>query len=204
MKHWAYISLDLITLVAAHTRHLRSLVGEPLTTDITRTASKSIMLAALQAAEIEMLQTVALVPAAKRSKQPVSGFWTLHDLIGHLADWDTYFCNWLAVLTGEPQQELYWNDDGDAFNAWLYKRRHGESWNKTWGDFRGNRQMLYERLEAVLEKSFMRKKAGPFPSVYHCAWSALEHYMDHAAGVRRELKLPIAKELLNFHGPYTD
>jgi hypothetical protein len=198
------ISLSLICLGVTHARYLRSLVGEPLMTEIAPTASKAIMLAALQAAEIEMLQTVALVPVAKRSKLPVRGFWTLQDLLGHLADWDTYFINWLAALTGEPQQDLYWGNDGDAFNAWLYKRRRGESWKKTWGDFRGNRQMLYERLEAVPEKSFMRKKAGPFPSVYHCAWSALEHYMDHAAGMRRELQLPIAKELLSYHGPYTD
>jgi uncharacterized damage-inducible protein DinB len=204
MKSWTDSSIKLATLTATHTRHLRTLAGEALDPVISSTSSKAIMLAAIQAAEIEMLQTIALVPVSVRNKQRVCGFWTLQDLLGHLADWDTYFLNWLAALTGEPQQDLYWDNDGDAFNAWLYKRRRGESLGKAWGDFRRNREMLYERLAIIPEKQFMRKKVGPFPSVYHCAWSALEHYMDHAAGIRRELKLPIAEELLTFHGPYTD
>ena len=50
----------------------------------------------------------------------------------------------------------------------------------------------------------MERENAPFPTVYHCAWSALEHYLDHAAGLRRECQLQLPDELLTFHGPYTD
>ncbi|MEZ4870496.1 MAG: hypothetical protein R3C14_54710 [Caldilineaceae bacterium] len=73
-------------------------------------------------------------------------------------------------------------------------------------DFRDNRQHLIVQLQAVPEEHFLREQpeSGSFPSVYHCAWSALEHYLDHAAGLRRQLNVPLAEELLHFHGPYTD
>jgi hypothetical protein len=93
---------------------------------------------------------------------------------------------------------------GDHFNAWLYERRKGEKWEQTWQDFRQNRCALHLRLLAVHDEDFLREQQGaPFPTVYHCAWSALEHYLDHAAGMRRELQLSLPAELLSFQGPYT-
>jgi hypothetical protein len=198
-------SFELMTLSAYHTRHLRRLVGEPLAPVILPTSSKAIMLAALQAAEIELLQTIGLLSPADYDQRPVCGFWTLHDLIGHLADWDSYFLNWLAGMTNEPQQDLYWDDDGDQFNTWLYDQRRGEPWEQTWSDFRQNRQVFQQRLAAIPDMQFLNEQRNaPFPTVYHCAWSALEHYLDHAAGVRRELQVQLPEELLFFHGPYTD
>ena len=163
------------------------------------------MLATLQAAEIELLQTIAFISSSDYDSLPVCGFWTLHDLIGHLADWDKYFLNWLAIMTDKPQRDLYWDEDGDRFNAWLCEQRRGETWAQTWADFRQNRQLFQQNLVAIPDQQFLRKEESmPFPSIYHCAWSALEHYMDHAAGVRRELKYLMSEELLSFHGPYTD
>jgi hypothetical protein len=103
---------ELVTLTATHARHLRRLLGEPLVSVVAPTASKAVMLAALQAAEIELLQTIALVSPGDADRTAVCGFWTLHDLIGHLADWDRYFLNWLAAMTDGRQQELYWDEDG--------------------------------------------------------------------------------------------
>ena len=96
--------LDLLTLTTYHSHHLRRLVGEPLTPVILPTASKAVMLAALQAAEIELLQTIAVIATTDADQRPVCGIWTLQDLLGHLADWDTYFHNWLADLTDSPSK----------------------------------------------------------------------------------------------------
>lgn len=196
---------ELVSLTAQHACDLRHLVGASLEPKIAPTASKAIMLAALHAAEIDLLQTIATLPTIT-AQQPVCGHWTLQELLGHLADWDRYFDNWLAGLTGNPTQALYWNDNGDAFNAWLCDQRQGESWAQTWDDFRSNRQTLLAHLQTVSEENFLREQlnSGSFPSVYHCAWSALEHYLDHAAGFRRALHMPLVEDLLYFHGPYTD
>ena len=197
--------LELVALAAQHAHDLRRMVGDPLVPTVSASASKAVMLAALQAAELDLLQTLTLLPPAVYDRQPVCGVWTAHDLIGHLADWDSYFLDWLGDLCGEPHPERHWDDDGDRFNAWLLQRRHGEPWGQTWADLRANRRSLHQRLAAVPEDLFLREHDDrPFPTVYHCAWSALEHYLDHAAGVRRRLGAPLADALLHFRGPYTD
>ncbi|MGQ0604459.1 MAG: DinB family protein [Anaerolineales bacterium] len=168
-------------------------------------ASKAMMLAALEAAEIELLATLAAIPAKRRSTQPVCGHWTTLQLVGHLADWDVYFLNWLTELCGGTSLDLHYDNDGDRFNQWLQDQRKGQPWKKVWHDFRENRRCFVERLRQVPERKFLAKqKSMPYPTIYHCAWSALEHYLDHAAGVRREAKMDVPAEFLHFHGPYTD
>lgn len=200
-------SLDLTRLTASHARSLRSLIGATHAPQRAATASKAVMLAALQAAEIELLTTFSHVTLAERATLPVCGVWTLHDLIGHLADWDRYFANWLTALRGETPLALYWDEDGDRLNHYLWQQRQGEAWDTTWHDFRTQRADLLTALDQVPEDAFMRQypaaAAMPYPSIYHCAWSALEHYLDHAAGVRYQLALPLPAALLRFEGPYS-
>lgn len=196
---------DLVTLTAQHAHYLRRQIGAPLEPIIAPTASKATMLSALEAAEIDLLQTITTIQPTLVTQQLVCGAWTLHELIGHLADWDRYFDNWLAELTGRPTVDLHWDDDGDAFNAWLNDQRRGEPWAQTWEVFRGNRQRLHGHLRIVTDEDFLwEQDRSPFPSIYHCAWSALEHYLDHATGLRRERQMPLAEDLLHFRGPYTD
>lgn len=199
---------EMITLTAQHARTLRVQLGPEVQAEIAPGAGKGLMLAVLEAAEIELLATLAAIPVRQRAHQRVCRRWTALQLIGHLADWDVYFLNWLRTLCAETADELHYDSDGDRFNAWLQEQRVGQRWPRAWGDFRANRAQFVERLRQVPEHAFITKPAGrgpmPFPTIYHCAWSALEHYLDHAAGVRREARMPVPAELLNFHGPYTD
>jgi hypothetical protein len=198
---------ELPALTAQHALSLRTLVGAPLQPIIAPNASKEIIVAALEAAEIDLLTTFNLIPADERDSRLVCGFWTLHDLVGHLADWDIYFLNWLGVLRGDAPKALYWDEDGDAFNQWLWQQRQGESWEKSWNDFRTNRRVLLEHLAQVATDDLLRvQPPNPYvsyPTIYNCAWSALEHFLDHAAGVRGALGLPLGQRLLRFQGPYT-
>jgi hypothetical protein len=198
---------DFTTLTAHHALQMRRLIGAPDAPVIASTGSKAMMLVAMQAAEIDLLTTLSLIPSEERLTHPVCGFWTLHGLAGHLADWDVYFLNWLGVLRSDEPQTLYWDEDGDAFNHWLWQRRQGEAWEKTWRDFRTNRKVLFDSFAQVSADEFMRDQPPnahiSYPTIYHCAWSALEHYLDHAAGVRRQLGLALPEELLHFQGPYT-
>ncbi|MEZ4870497.1 MAG: hypothetical protein R3C14_54715 [Caldilineaceae bacterium] len=97
----------LVTLTAQHARELRRMIGAPLAPKIAPTASKALMLATLDAAEIDLLQTIATILPHIPVQQATCGHWTLQDLLGHLADWDCYFANWLAGLTNQPTQDLY-------------------------------------------------------------------------------------------------
>lgn len=183
---------------------MRVLVGPRTEAVIPHGASKQIMLAALEAAELDLLHTLHVIPAGDRSSRLACGAWTTHDVVAHLADWDTYFLNWLKPLCGETQDELHYDNDGDCFNQWLQEQRVGQSWQRVWRDMRINRQVFVAKLASVSDRNFLKKQNTSFGTVYHVAWSALEHYLDHAAGLRRELHIAVPDELLHFHGPYTD
>lgn len=101
----------------------------------------------------------------------------------------------------EPQPALAWDEDGNQFNAWLYEGQRGE----TWQDFRHNRWTSQQRFASVSAAALLSERSdAPFPTIYPCAWSALEHYLDHAAGVRCTLQCQLPEARLSFHGSYTD
>jgi DinB superfamily len=202
---------EMVVLAAQHGLQVRSLIGAPHSSEASPMACKELMLAALSAAEIDLLTTFRLVKADDVAVLPVCGIWTLTQLAGHLADWDALFLQWLKLLCGEQPNAMEWDeawdDDGDALNAHMQVKREGQAWQDARHDLRKCRIELYQAFSAVSPNDFMRVQPArvgvSYPTIYHCAWSALEHYLDHAAGVRRSLNLPLSSELLNFHGPYT-
>lgn len=170
------------------------------------TGSKEVLLAALESARMDFQVSADLVQESERETRPVCGVWTLKDVLGHLADWDDLFMKWLKIGLGEDVPTFAFDADGDAQNAKMAEARKDKTWLQNWTDCQNTRQTLIDRLQATDEADINRRYVGnrrTFPTVYHCAWSALEHYLDHAAILRRELGVPIPKFLLTFKGPYT-
>jgi hypothetical protein len=109
-------------------------------------------------------------------------------------------------MTGGPAQELDWPDDEHVINGRIYAARRDQPWEWNWSDCREARRTLTDALERASEEVWRRPYDGrisSFPTLYHCAWSALEHYLDHAAVLRAELPVAMPKRLLRFKGPYT-
>ncbi len=189
---------------AAHTRDLRR--WRRTLGDAFNAGPKSILIAALRAARQEFTFTSWLVAQAERESRPVCGVWTLSDLYGHLADCDVYYLVKLGLMLGDRVQDVPWEADFDAQNARWAEARRGQSFAQTSRDAVIQRERLIERLERAPDAALSYRYTeadSPYPTAYHCAWSALEHYLDHAAGLRRELGVPLPKALLSFSGPYT-
>jgi DinB superfamily len=171
--------------------------------------SQIILLAALEAARDDFYASAELVPIKERETRPVCGHWTLKDVLGHLADWDAFYLNTFYVMIGEPTTDLGWQDedDSDALNEKLVKARANQSFEQVWQESQSARSNLLTELRLISDEMLGDPYGGddsPYPTPYHCFWSALEHYLDHAAVIRRELKVPFPKNLLTFKGPYTD
>ncbi len=170
------------------------------------TGSKNVLLAALEAARTDFQVSADLVPESEREIRPVCGVWTLKEVAGHLADWDDLFMKWLKIGLGQDVPQFAFDADGDVQNARMAEARKDKTWLENWTDCQDMRQALIDKLQITDEADISRRYSGKrrtFPTVYHCAWSALEHYLDHAAILRRELGVPIPKFLLTFKGPYT-
>jgi hypothetical protein len=172
------------------------------------TGPKAMLLAALQAAQEDFLASAGLIAPEERSLVPVCGVWPLQTVLGHLADWDQFFLNALQGIDA-PIRGVPFDEDGDVFNAALAATRQHQSWHETWHDFLHNRQALLTFAQTLTPEELTEPDPGRicfYPDRYHGLWSALEHALDHAAILRREV-LAIAKTmpqwLLRFQGPYT-
>jgi hypothetical protein len=170
--------------------------------------SKIILHAALQTARDDLLATVALVPKDSRETIPVCGAWTLKDVLSHLADWDDWYLNTFYAMIGEPTTDLGWQDedDGKAINEKLVVRARKQSFKQVWDHCLAARTALITELQSISDDMLADPYGGEhssYPSAYHCMWAALDHDLEHAAVIRKELKIKFPKYLLQFKGPYT-
>lgn len=167
---------------------------------------KSALVMAARAAREDWLASAALVADNERETRPVCGVWTLKDVAGHFVDWDAYFLNTLAAMLGEPASDLGWDPDEEGVNDRLAEARRGQAWQQLWDESIQKRYLLINRLNALTQADLARPYSGDaasYPDIYHLFWSVLEHDLDHAATLRRELGVPMDAGLLHFEGPYT-
>jgi uncharacterized damage-inducible protein DinB len=169
--------------------------------------AKNLAVEALLSARLDFVTSDAFVLNSERETRPVCGTWTLKDVCGHMADWDQYFANAALKMLGLEYEEIALDDDADKMNAQWADARREQSWEEIVEDFNDEFCLLWVTLDNANEEDFQHLSAGddsPYPSVYHCAWSALEHYLDHAAVIRRELPVDDVPDRLKvFEGPYT-
>lgn len=165
---------------------------------------KSVLLAALYAATYDMQESALLVPVEEWETRPICGVWTVRDLYGHLADWDGFFLHAVETMLGEPTQDLDWDDDEHIINTRLHEKRRGQLIGQAWDDCKLARTRLLDKLHKITQDDLVKPRGFPYPDVYHAFWSALEHSLDHAATLRRELPaVDFPKRLREFSGPYT-
>lgn len=177
--------------------------------DLAETAfpgPKALLIAALETAEADFWATAALVLEAERETRKVCGIWSLKDVVGHLADCDDYYTQTIRVMLGEQITDWAEVLDFDAQNERFYQARRADSWEKAQADCLRERRQLVDRLtkldEAALRRPYTGSASVSYPTLFHCYWSATEHYLDHAAVMRRELGLKLPAYLLKFKGPY--
>jgi hypothetical protein len=111
-------------------------------------------------------------------------------------------------MLGEPTIDLGWQDedDGNTLNEKLVVRARKQSFKQIWDHFIAARTALITELESISDDMLADPYGGEhssYPSAYHCMWAALDHDLDHASVIRKELKIKFPKYLLQFKGPYS-
>lgn len=167
-----------------------------------------VLQAALEAARMDFTASAALVDESERETRPVCGHWTLKDVLGHLADCDDHYLHVVHVMLDEPGDPFRTTNpiEDEKFNEDRAKKRRKYAYQKQLSDFESSRRELIAALERLSDEELSFPYSGdssPYPTIYHCFWSALEHDLDHAAVLRRELHIKFPKYLLRFKGPYT-
>jgi hypothetical protein len=172
-----------------------------LNLDAFSTGDRTVLKAALQAARADFTATAALVKPAERETRPVCGVWTLKDVVGHLVDWNHQHLRSVHTIIGEPVEPLEWDPDDDVQNARMVEARKDQSWDAVSKDFTAVHLELVTQLdylsEAMLSEPYSGGEVNEH-SAYHVFWKALEHDLEHAAGLRRELGVKLPKALMTF------
>lgn len=168
--------------------------------------SKIILYAAIESARDDLWATAALVPESEHETLPVCGTWTLKDVLGHLADWDDWYLNTYYAMVGEPTTKLGWKDEGepDELNEKLVIASRKKPYKKIAEHCQASRQALLTELQTVSDDMLADPYGGEFsdyPTANHCFVAALDHYLDHAAVIRKTLGVKFPKYLLQFKKP---
>jgi uncharacterized protein (TIGR03083 family) len=150
--------------------------------------TKTVLLAALDAAREELMTAAALVPVDERTSRAVCGEWTLKDVLGHVADWEWYGVAGLRQMVAGQPPEPEAIGDLEIWNATHADARRDQSWGVVWGDLHAARQSLLQILRRMSQSEMAR--SFPFPwgsegAAYQWAGIFVEHDREHAKDLRK-------------------
>jgi uncharacterized damage-inducible protein DinB/predicted RNase H-like HicB family nuclease len=148
--------------------------------------SKAVLLAALAAAREQLLASAARVPMDRRASHPVCGIWTLQDVLGHLADWESFGVKGLRQMAAGQAPQVEHIQDIEAWNRAHAAARHGQSWEVVWSNLHETRRALVGVLEGMSQADLGRRY--PFPwgaegTPYRWVRVYLDHDRAHARGL---------------------
>ena len=151
---------------------------------------KHVLLAALAARRAELLAASALVPADRRTSLPVCGHWTLRDVVGHIADWESWTVEGLGHMAAGRAPQVPYVEDEEAWNQEHARARRDQPLEAAWADFQAARQALLEILEGMDQVALEQA----FPGVWDAettpyAWAlvSLAHDAEHARDITEVL-----------------
>jgi len=152
---------------------------------------KPLLIGALEAARRELLTAAARVPVEVRTSRPVCGVWTLHNLVGHLADWEHVGVAGLRMMAEGRAPDVEEVSDIDAWNRERVEARRHQTWDDVWTDL----HQIRAELMAVLKGMGQER----LPCWYHFPWGGngtaydwltafVTHDSNHAQDIRKELE----------------
>jgi|GEM_PF-250095 len=148
---------------------------------------RAILAAALEARREELLAAAELVPPEALAARPVCGVWTLQDVLGHVADWESWALGGLRDMAAGRKPDLALVTDEEAWNQEHAAARRGQTWDQVWADFDATRRELVAILNGMSQEELGRV----FPGVWSkettpYAWFlvAYAHDREHAQDVR--------------------
>ncbi|NWF69548.1 MAG: DinB family protein [Chloroflexi bacterium] len=168
--------------------------------DTEAIGAPALLLHTLAAAQADFAASAALVTPPEASTRRICGAWTLKDVYGHLADWNRYFIWRASLFLNLPHSAPDW-EETESINA-----RRLQPLPQVMADEAATRAQFEALLAAASAEEFTRSSAdldSPYRGLYDVGWSALEHYLDHAAALRRALGMDMPGRLLMFAGRYT-
>lgn len=168
--------------------------GFPPNDPSLRVIHRSLLRPLLGLARREFLALAALVPPAERETRPVTGTWTLKQIVGHLSDYERMGVLALRALAAgrEPVYETR-IDNFDTFNEARGTTWAAATWDEAWATLIAARRALLHLIETPADEALKRPIPAPWPATTTACGYLLDmaqHEREHAASLRQALDLP--------------
>ena len=152
-----------------------------------QTGPKQALLAGLDAARAELLAAAARIPPEERTSRQVCGYWTLKDVLGHVADWEWVGVEGLRQMAAGQPPQVEPIADLDAWNQAHYAARRDQPWDEVWADLHAARAALLETLEGMSQAALARSFPfwGSEGAAYQWVSVYIAHDREHACDLER-------------------
>lgn len=115
--------------------------------------------------------TLESVPEGRRTEPDAVGFWTVKDLVGHIAWWDDFARETgETIIAGQPEPA----HDTEAINVRVYAERRDWSWEQAVAEAEAVHARLLELVARMPE-------VIPAAGVEDIADDCYDHYHEHIA-----------------------
>ncbi len=163
--------------------------------------TKEELLGDIESAWDELQSAIDGLSEEQMTRLPVSGDWTLKDLLAHLAVWQSRLVTDLFKIERGLTPEWNLSDaQVDALNARFYREQKDRLLERILDDLYGVHAVLMSRLEALSEFALTDPKKHKWlkgkPLSAFVAEDSLEHYREHVPEIlawRRTLEASLGK-----------
>lgn len=150
-------------------------------------ANRTDLLRQIREERAELVQALARVPAAARTKPLLDGGWSVKDALAHIAAWERMMVEWVEVtLRGEtPDRPVTGDDWVDQLNAALYEKHKEMSLADVQSLFATSHKRAYAIARRLSEEElfepdrFVWRQGSPL--VVLIAANTCWHYPEHRA-----------------------
>lgn len=168
--------------------------GYPPNHPSLRGIHRALLRPLLGLARREFLALAALVPPSERETRPLTGLWTLKQIVGHLADYERLGVLALRALAAGHDPEYGTRIDSfDVFNESRGAAWEATTWDEAWAAAVATRRALLYLLETLPDQALARPIDAPWPATTTACGYLLDmtqHEREHAGSLRQAFGLP--------------
>lgn len=168
--------------------------GFPSNDPSLRVIHSALLRPLLGLARRELLALAALLPPAERESRPLTGAWTLKQIVGHLADYERLGVLALRALAAGREPDYGTRiDNFDAFNEARGAAWAATTWDEAWATAVATRRALLHLFETLPDEALVRPYPAPWPATTTACGYLLDmaqHEREHADHLRRTFDLP--------------
>lgn len=155
---------------------------------------KQALLDELISTRAEWDELVSQLAKAGQTNVPLTGVWTLKDIVAHLTFWETRPVKWFeaAARGTTPEPSPAQRDWGEAqINEWIYEQNRGRSLEDVLAVSRETHDAVVNAVRAMAEEELFEREyswLGDASLAESVPGNSYEHYRDHINMIRVTLE----------------